>query len=232
MGGMGGMGGANGGSPFVFQTFGGMPGGRGGMNSGMGGMGGVHGGMGGMGGLDPRFGGMGGFQQPRRSAPTPSQLKDGTIVLIQGLVKQKQHNGSFGQITQYDPSRQRYVVQLDGDDQVLSLKIENLQQIVDNVQITGLQSKPELNGGTGKVFGYNAAKHRVSVHVGHQSVSVGAANVILPVGTVVQILNLSSGAKYNGRWGTISEVHRGDERYTVTLSAHEKIKPRFGNVRA
>ncbi|GBG27527.1 DnaJ family protein [Hondaea fermentalgiana] len=254
-GGMGGMGGGMGGPGIQFQTMGGGPGGfsfqqgsspfggmggMGGMPGGMGGMGGMPGGMGGMqGGMPGGFGGfggmpggMGGFPQQQGNAgpPPPGVFKPNTIVMLKGLTSKPQYNGTEGRIARFDPSKSRYIVQLDEGDGELSLRRENLQQWVDGVELTGVASKPALNGQRGLLFDYNAAKHRCSVRTPQGSMSFQMTSIILPVGTVVQVVNLSSTPKYNGRWGTITNVDRGAGRYTVALSDSENVRLRYEKV--
>ena len=133
MGGMGGMGG--------MQGMGGMPGGAGGMPdlaSMMGGMFGG-GGMGGMGGMPGGMGGMPGMQQQQQQqqqqAPAPfDRFPSDTSVLVKGLQGAPQHNGKRGTVQQFDGGKGRYVVDLGGA--ALSLKQENLQQRVENCEVT------------------------------------------------------------------------------------------------
>jgi len=236
-GGFGGMGGGLGGGPGIrFQTSG-MPGGMGGsfggspfmMGSGSGMPGGFGPGMMGRGGGFP--GGMGrGFTRGGPPPPEPDELKPGTNVQIKNLRSAPQHNGTFGEVLQFHRQKGRYVVRLQDEDQTLALKMENVQQVVRNVEIQGLESKPEFNGQKGILFDYNDAKARCYVRVGGASISVQTGNVVLPSGTVVNIMNLVKGPQYNGRWGTIRDVNRADGRYTIELLGGEKLRVRFANV--
>lgn len=246
---MGGPGGfsfqSSGGSPF--GSMGGMPGGMGGMPGGfnIGGMGGMPGGFGGMpggfGGMPGGFGGIpggmggmpGGMGAPRQNAgpPPPGIFKPGTIVMIKGLASKPNYNNTEGRIVRHDQASGRYIVQLTDGDGQLSLKPENLQQWIDNVEVQGVESKPGVNGQRGLLFNYDASKHRCSVRVpSFGSLSLKLSNIILPKGSVVQIVNLTSAPKYNGRWATITEVSRADGRYTVAVSPSENLRIRFEKV--
>jgi curved DNA-binding protein CbpA len=259
-GGMGGMGGGGrrrggggspgfsfGGSPFGFggmggfDDFGGMggmggrPGMRGGMPGGMGGMSGMPGGMGGMpggmGGMNGGFPGASGASHP----PSPGRMEPGTRIMVKNLRKTPELNGEMGEIVGYDRESERYVCQV--EDNEYKLKRENIQQIVENVEISGLSSNAELNGSMGTLFDRILASDRYQVRVGRGgSISVKPANLILPVGTCVIIIGLQNAAQYNGKQGTISEIDRNQKRYLVdvgsTHGAVEHLRIKWENVRA
>merc|ERR1719262_1353700 len=96
------------------------------MFGGMGPMG--PGGMGGMGGMNMGAG------MPRRSTRSrPARydiMKPGTYVGIHGLSVEK-HNGKQGRVVEYNDSRGRYMIQIEGEDGTqLALKRSNSQQLV------------------------------------------------------------------------------------------------------
>lgn len=236
-GGGGGMGGGGGG---------GMPGGLGSMFGGMQGMpggGGVQfmqmggGGMPGMGGMQQQ--GMGGFPggmpggpQRRPAPPAVDKLPPGTLIMVKGLVSAAHHNGEVGKVAGYDESKRRYVVNL--EDTQIALKINNVQQIVQNVTVINLKSRPELNESTATLFDVDMRTGRYHVQVtrprGHLSLAPG--NVVLPVGTVVSIQGLVKGTQHNGKFGRVASVDRKDERYVVELASRETLRVKFANVRA
>jgi len=227
------FGGQNGGlqgSSFMFQQ-GGGGGGRGGgfQND-------PFGGQNPFGGMQDPFGSTSGFGRPFNQRPQPPSgpniIKPDVVVLVKNLRSAPQHNGSYGKILEYDPSKDRYSVILDDEDQVLSLKPDSIQQIVHNVEMVGLESRPELNGTMGVLFDYNELKHRSNVKTSKGgAMSLQMANVILPIGTVVRIINLSGAPRHNGRFGTVTAIHRDDGRYTIQLTNTEHVRVRFANVR-
>jgi len=235
MGGMPGMGGMGG--PQVQFQMGGFPGmgGMGGM-PGMGGMGGMGGmpGMGGMGGFP--FNGMSGMNDFSRGGSTPqhaqtySALKTGTRVLVKDVKSKPFLNSTYGTVMGYEPTKDRYYVNVE-DYGKISLSSRNIQQLIRDVTIIGLKSKPELNGVTGDLYDYDNSRQRSLVHVRRENLALQAENIILPSGTVVQLCGLTKGVQYNGKRGTITEIDRAKARYTVALNQSERLSIRFGNVK-
>eukprot|EP00750_Incisomonas_marina_P018604 INCI3044.1.p1 GENE.INCI3044.1~~INCI3044.1.p1 ORF type:complete len:357 (-),score=71.12 INCI3044.1:92-1162(-) len=248
----GGEGGMHG-TPFVFTTNGGGMGG--GINpmdlfsqmfgGGMGGSdssdeegGGFASMFGGRGGMPMGFGGFGGMggmrsrQAPRQ--PAPGELKRGQPVQLQGLQSAAQHNGKQGTVQKYDASKGRYTVELE-DDPVgsLSVKRDNLQQIVTGCKLEGLSSSPQLNGQPCILLRFDPAKRRYMVAVGSdlraaKPMSVKTTNVRLPNGTSVRIDGLQSDAarSLNGTYGTIKSFDSSAGRYVVGHKAGDKkLKP-------
>lgn len=237
----GGMGGGMGGQPHVtFVSSGG----------GMGGMGGV-GGMGGAGGMPPGLaqmfmggGGMGGMSGmsgmdmggPRRTRQRREHRLDamqpGTPVTIFGLRNAPQHNGDNGRVVDYDPGRGRYVVQIEDDDATLSLRPENLQQIVPGVTLRNIEADESLNGKSGTLLKFDPAKDRytVSLNALRRVLSVRPDNIVLPPGTCVTIRDVQSKPQLNGKRGTVRTFDRESGRFVVQLSPTEQVKLRPANV--
>ncbi len=244
--GMFGGGGSMGGMPggiHMNMGGGGMPGGMdpismmfgGGMPGGMGGMGGMPG-MGGMGGMP---GGMpGGMRRPQSQPQTKryDTIPRGTVVSLKGLVSAPERNGDQGIIQQYNASSGRYIVLLGDEDeaeqQQMSVKPSNLLQHV-HVRIHDVKSQPELNGKTGTIVTWIAAKERYNIHVPalNKVVSLRPANVVLDKGIVGQICGLSSKPELNGKWGTIKDWVRESNKYDVQLSASQVIRIKVENLR-
>merc|ERR1719408_211104 len=115
---------------------------------------------GGMGGMPGGMGGMPGGP-PARRAPPPEVRVDaiapGTVCVIKDLQSQPQLNGDNGTVRSFDAGKGRYVVETD-DGQSLSLRRANVQQVVQRVRVRGVESRPELNGRTGTLADYDAAK--------------------------------------------------------------------------
>merc|ERR1711998_189219 len=195
----GGMGGGShfggmGGGPQMFFSMGGMPGGMGG-GSPFGDMGGgsPFGGMGG----GSQFGGMGGMGG--RAVERCNVIKNGVNVIVQNLRSAAQHNGKQGVIESYDPQKERYTVQLQTQE-VIALKTSNFQQIIEGVRITGLGSKPRLNGTEGIIVGWNPSNGRYTIQNQFgEAIALQPKNVIVPNSTRVMVQNLNA-VQYNGKW--------------------------------
>jgi len=232
-GGMGGMfGGGASGPRVVFQN--GGKGGMGGMGGGMPGMmfdmGGGMPGMGGMGGMMGKGGGKG---APRK-APIPQHaMPEGTYVTIRGLTKAQEHNGKTGKISGWDEQKSRYEVSLDRDE-TLSLRPANLSQKC-NVEITGIESQPGLNGQSAEVINYTEDNSRYTVKLrskmedGRDVAAVHPNNVICQSGTRVVVTGLSKD-EFNGQMAQIIEVDREAMRYTVKCRNGSQIKIKLENV--
>jgi DnaJ family protein B protein 4 len=197
----------------------------------LGGMGGG-GSMRGMGGM-PGMGGMGSFRQ--QCMPTAPKAYDvipaGTIVSLKGLVNAALHNGDRGVIKQYISSSKRYVVELEDEDETLSVKPENLLQHV-HVRIHDIQSQPELNGQTGTIITWCPDKERYNIYVANKNkvVSLKPGNVVLENGTVARLNGLNSKPELNGKWGTIKDWIRDSNKYDVQLSASQIIRVKVENM--
>lgn len=213
MGGMGGMGGIGG--------MGGMPGGMpdimaqmmgGGMGGGMAGMGG------GMGGMP---GGMSGRRQ-RRRPEQPDVLPEGTRVLVRGLTGAAQHNGKTGTVAGFEPQAHRYVVTLE-DGEALRIKGENLLQPVVG-EVTGMVSKPELNGQKGTVRDYDASKGRYVVSMQNGvALALKPENLILPKGARAKVVGLVSQPQWNDKVGKVLDFDRERRRYVVQMLADQQL---------
>lgn len=234
-GGMGGRGGRGGGHGDPMSMFGGM-----------GGMGGMQGTTviingqpvnmgGGGGGMD--FGGMCGGSpgmnraSRRRQETSYNVIHPGTRVLVQNLSGNRELNGQSGTIESYDKSKGRYDVLLNGRRQV-ALKPVNLVLLISGVRIIGLQSRPEMNGRTGMINGFDHNEERYTVVMdGGSALKVKTANVILPKDTQAMLIGLVSSSNYNETWGTITDYDASDERYTIRLTAGKDLKIKRQNCR-
>ena len=202
----------------------GMGGGRrGGMPS-MGGFGG-----GDMGGFSSIFGGdmgggmgggMGGFGAPPRTrggSGGAGVLRPGSAVRVRGLQSQPQHNGRSGTIERHDPQKCRYVVRFDDDGSQLALQRQNLLQLLE-VEISGVNSRPELNGQRAQLVDYDAIKERYVVGLrSGERLSLGRGSVLLPSETAVTVSGLSSRPELNGRPAQVLEWDAVGQRYTVAV---------------
>jgi len=207
----------------------------------------------GMGGADPfsmMFDGMGGGGHPgmsfsssrgggfpQQSQPQVSQqrfdaIPNGTVVSLKGLKNAPERNGDRGVIKQYVPSTGRYFVTLEDSDENMSVKPTNLLQHI-HVRIHDIQNQPELNGKTGTIIAWNENKERYNIYVMTMKkvVCLKAANVVLDVGTVGMVCGLNSRPELNGKFGTIKEFIRDNNRYDVQLSPQHVIRVKMENMR-
>jgi len=228
----GGPGGMPGGSRVIFRSGGGggmeggMPGGFS-FVSGPGGMGGMMGGKG-MGG-----GGKGGGSRRAAHPPPAHAMSNGTLVVVRGLTKAAEHNGRCGRTNGWDQEKGRYEVELEGGTTV-SLRPGNLTQKC-SVEITGIESRPELNGQGGEILNYDEENSRYMVRLkvkmagGKDTLGLQPSNVILSSGTRVTIQRLSN-EQFNGQLAQIVEIDRAALRYTVQTQEGKQIKIKLDNV--
>eukprot|EP00438_Fugacium_kawagutii_P020906 Skav211797 [mRNA] locus=scaffold305:325580:326254:+ [translate_table: standard] len=188
-------------------------------------------------GLRGMGGGMGGMNRMGTQSQGRGILKPGEVVLVHGLTKAREHNGKRGHIKGFDASRGRYEVRLDQvDEVVIHVRQENLTQQC-SVKVEGLTSKPELNGRTGEIIGFDPHKGRYSVllqggqDLGDASalVSLQGKHCILKTGTCIRLHGLSK-AELNGCRGEILEIDVPAGRYQVHLQNGKQIKVKFENV--
>merc|ERR1711957_253378 len=171
------------------------------------------------------MGGMGGRQR-KRDDVIPSGAK-----IVVGSLKSSAHlNGRRGQVLQYDDSRQRYVCQLDNDEQI-ALKPSNITQLVGNCTVSGVGSKPELNGQRGAVLGWDEEKGRYQLRMASGGViALRPSNVIVPNGAHVSLIGLKS-AQHNGKIGRVVSFDNSNQRYLVMLSGGAQMKLKLENVK-
>ncbi|KAK3248315.1 hypothetical protein CYMTET_42216 [Cymbomonas tetramitiformis] len=212
----------SGGGPQIF--FDGM--GGGGPFGGMGGMGGMGGPFGGMHGM----GGRGGAQMPKQQYPNrPDVIPQGTPVILRGLQSAAAQNGKTGTIKDYDVHKERYQVKL-SDSDTLAVKIANVLQQV-QVQITGVESKPEFNGNKGKVIGFDESSNRYQVQLADgRAIALQSVNLVFSENTRVQIQGLSK-QELNGKWGKIASFEDAAGRYVVEISRDQSFKLKPENCR-
>merc|ERR1719420_962452 len=165
-------------------------------------------------------GGMGGFgtAPPRsRGAGGAGVLRPGSAVRVRGLQTQPQHNGRSGTIERHDPQKCRYVVRFDDDGSQLALQRQNLMQLLE-VEISGVNSRPELNGQRAQLVDYDEAKERYVVELrSGERLSLGQGSVLLPSETAVTVSGLGSRPELNGRPAKVLEYDGASQRYTVAV---------------
>ena len=206
--------------------------------SGFGGMpGGIRIQMGGGPGGPQVFSSFGGGPSRRRAPPPPKRydvLQPGAKVVLKDLVSKPELNNEMASVQSYDDSKGRYNVKLDDDGDVLSLKPQNLQQILRGVRLTDIKSSPELDGKSGNLLGARRSatgdeRYVVALSSVRQTVAVKSENLILPAGALVRVVGTSR-AELNGRQGTVQSWDGGAGRYVVQTSASDQLKLRLANV--
>ena len=216
-----------------------MPGGMGGLPPGFAQMmGGMGGGMPGMGGMEGMMGGgmpgMGGGRGGRGGRPQPEQpgvLPAGTKVFIRGLQGAAQHNGKTGQVEQYDASAGRYLVQV-GDGEVLRIRFDNLLQNA-RCTVVGMQNRPELNGKSATLVGFDEDKGRIHADIGGVGrASLQPSNLILPKGARGKVVGLTSdaGSRWNEQVGKVVSFDHEAGRYTVEMSPTDQLRVKAANL--
>jgi len=80
-----------------------------------------------------------------RDASRADVFPTGSVVMIRRLQSKPRLNKQSAQIVRYDARRGRYTVKLQGADELFAVKPANLQQVVQGVTISGLQSRSETN---------------------------------------------------------------------------------------
>ena len=200
--------------------------------------------FGGFGGSGFHFGSDGGFGghhgRPRhRKAPTypsgPNIIPKDTAVSVHSLQSAAQYNGMEGKLVGYDATKGRYQVSFGDDDNAISVKSSNFVQLVPNVRVRDIASRPSLNGCSGQVIGYNADRFHVRLAGAGLSgnapvVGVSLANLELPAETRVHIHSLSGAPQYNGTTGKVVAFLEADNRYVVEVAGHKQLKLKSENI--
>jgi len=171
------------------------------------------------------FGGM--QQQQRQHRDRIGILKSGTAVYIHSLTGAMQHNGRIGKVKFYDDSKGRYTVDVGLESGPLALRPSNIQQLIQNVEIVDIASKPEYNGKLGNVSSYKDGRLIVQV-AGGRAMALKGDKIIVPKGTRITLQNLSN-EKYNGMQGNVLEYDRAAGRYTVQTSRGQNIRVKREN---
>jgi curved DNA-binding protein CbpA len=205
----------------------GMPHGRGGgvhidLSDLLGGMGGIQG----MGGMP----GMAGRRQRDYKPSVPHAIPAGSTIVVRDLVKQAEHNGKTGRVRRFDEEKGRYDIELAEGSAVLALRPLHITQQC-SLEVTGLESKPELNSARGDIFNYDSETGRYMVLMQNPPHALGLhrKNVVLGESTRVVLTELSN-EKFNGQMAQILSIDRDARRYKVRCQNGSEIKVKFANV--
>lgn len=235
-GGMGG-GGGFGGSHFInpddiFRQFFGAHGGGFGDDFGGGGFGGGFQ----FGGGDPFGGGFGGMpRQRQRKAPVypsgPNIIPKDMSVSVHSLQSAPQHNGREGKLVAYDADKNRYSVSFDEEESSISIKPSNFVQLVQNVKLRDIASRPQLNGCLGHIIGLSGDRFHVRLAgAGSAVVGVALVNLVLPPETRVHVHSLSGAPQYNGQTGKVIQFLETEGRYLVEIAGSRQLKLKTDNL--
>ena len=109
-------------------------------------------------------------------------------------------------------------------------------QLVPGTVITGVESRPELNGRRGDVVGFSedTGRYVLAVQGETGTIALRPANVVLPRGTCVTITDLQSESaqRHNGRAGTVVDFDPDAGRYLIQLpDAQEQLSLKLPNAR-
>mmetsp|Transcript_12376 Transcript_12376/g.28597 ORF Transcript_12376/g.28597 Transcript_12376/m.28597 type:complete len:294 (+) Transcript_12376:268-1149(+) len=183
-----------------------------------------------------RGGGFGGGM-PRRQQRRPTEkrydaIPTGTTVSLKGLVSKPEKNGDRGEVTGYDPSTGRYVVQFEDTEDTLKVKPSNLLQHVHG-KVFGLEGKVELNNEKVTIIAWDETQERYNVYVMklRKCYSVRPSNIVLDSGSVGRITGLQSKPELNGKYGTINSFDNNTGRYDVQVSKDKILRLKLDNIR-
>ena len=175
---------------------------------------------------------MGGGRRSRAASEKPNILPAGTLVCVHSLRGAAQHNGKAGKVDEYDPTSDRYVVNL-ADGEVLRIKLDNLVQQV-TAQVVGMQNRAELNGQKATIAGYDAERDRYHADIaGIGRASLQLTNLILPAGTRGRVHGLTSdsGSKWNDKVGKVMGFDAEAGRYQLQMTTDEQLRIKPQNLK-
>mmetsp|Transcript_19156 Transcript_19156/g.24853 ORF Transcript_19156/g.24853 Transcript_19156/m.24853 type:complete len:359 (-) Transcript_19156:156-1232(-) len=191
------------------------------------------------GGLGSMFG-PGGFSQsmhpsrnyqPRRY----DKLNRGAVVVLKDLVGAADKNDEIGQVDSWNETKLRYIITLQDSNETLSVKQENIAQILKGVRVIDLTSNPELNGKSGVLIGERRSadgtrRFIINISVTKQTIAVTYNHLILPKDALVRIINVQSRPELNGTNGTITHWDSAAKRYNVQINQKETMRLKMENV--
>ena len=185
--------------------------------------------------------GGGGFGGPaRRTVQRKAEarydvLPVGARVVLVGLTSAAERNDATGVVERFDAQRGRYAIKLEDDGEVLSLRENNLQQLLKGVRLTNITSNAALDGKSGTLVAVKrgddgARRYVVVLAATNQTVSVRADSLILPRGALVEIKDVQSKPELNGRKGTVQSWDSQAQRYRVQTTPQDQLKLKIPNV--
>jgi len=92
------------------------------------------------------------------STPPPAcKLPDGSRVIIRNMIASP-HRGKVGTVQGWSVARSRYWVLVKDQGTVVETLPGHLMQLPDNVEISGVLDRPQLNGLSGTIQGFDEMK--------------------------------------------------------------------------
>ncbi|CAJ1354385.1 unnamed protein product [Effrenium voratum] len=149
----------------------------------------------------------------------------GATVVLHGFSKTVEHNGCRAKVQGYNATKGRYDLMMDCGSTVC-VRPENMTQRC-TVAIHGLTSRPELNGQSAEVLGFDAAQGRYLVALRGDTARLRPSNAILGESTCVRLQGLNN--NFNGRMGRVLEVDRRSEQYDVECGDGQRIRVKYEN---
>ena len=167
-------------------------------------------------GSSSRSNSSGGRQQQQYDLNPYNTLRPGTKVILQNLTRSSHLNKKRGTILQYQAQTLRYLIQLETDTTIVSIKGENLLQPI-KVQIVNLRTQPYYNGKVGTITAYVRPINRYVIKIetfsllstSSREVSVQLCNIRIPNGTLVRLEGLEHASQWNGKYGTVARFVEG-----------------------
>ena len=177
----------------------------------------------------------GGRSRPRRQVPKypsgPEVIPKDTAVYVHSLSSAQQYNGTEGKLVGFDAAKNRYQVSFSNDDEdAISIKPSNFVQLVENVRLRDIQSRPQLNNCAGSIIGVSGDRYHVRLSGSDAAVGVGLSNLILPAETRVHIHSLEGAPQYNGLTGKVVQYLPSESRYLIEIRGSKQLKLRTDNI--
>lgn len=155
-------------------------------------------------------------------------ISNNRLVIIRNLIKHKENNGKIGKIINYNINRERYDIYIKDSNKNISLKFDNLLQII-SIEIINLVNKIHLNGEKGKVVGLNDCKDIYKISVNNAIINIKNTNIIIENNTIIKIFGLINN-NYNGLLGKINSYDRDSNRYYIILRNNKILKLKPNNI--
>lgn len=180
-------------------------------------------------------GGMDQFFMPMRRRVEPKRydtLRRGSHVILRGLVGAADKNDEICRVETYDMAKGRYLVRMDDTGETLSVKPDNVCQLLQNVRLVDL-SNETLNGKSGTLIGERRAPERrfvIHVTATKQTVAVHGENLLWPKNALVVIVGVVSKPALNGKVGTVVDWDSAAKRYTVQVDKDTHLRLKRENV--
>jgi hypothetical protein len=129
----------------------------------------------------------------------------------------------------WNEGKGRYDVQQSGTGEKLALTPDSLVQCIKNVRVTNISSKPEMNGKSGDIIGYDipSERYHVKLAVSGKAVALKCSNLIFPNRAVVRIHGLLSSPEHNGKYAQVTGYDARAGRHTVKLDAKGRTNLRL-----